>query len=98
MSFNVPPAAAMAFSRLRNACRACSRTLSPPTMFFRASQAVCPEMKTIFFPVAITTWENPCGKLGKRLLGLTCSLGINQKPPNNQLYGGRSYDKDKHVL
>src|SRR5215211_255553 len=25
---------------------ACSRTLSPPTMFSRASQAVCPEMNT----------------------------------------------------
>jgi len=34
-------------------------------------------MNTIFLPVAITTWENPYGKLGNRLLGLTHSFGIN---------------------
>jgi hypothetical protein len=28
--------------------------------------------------VAITTWENPYGKLGNRLLGLTYSFDINQ--------------------
>ena len=47
-------------------------------MFFRTSQAVCPEMKTILFPLATTIWEKPCGKLEKRLFGLTYSLGINQ--------------------
>jgi len=46
-------------------------------MFFRTSQAVCPEMNTIFLPVAITTWENPCGKLENRLFGLTYSFGIS---------------------
>src|SRR5207248_11725494 len=76
MSLSVAPAASIAFSRLRNACLACSRTLSPPTMFFRASQAVCPETNTIFLPLAITTWENPCGKLGNRLFGVTYSFGI----------------------
>jgi hypothetical protein len=47
-------------------------------MFFRAFQAVCPEMKTIFLPLAITAWENPWGKLAKRLFGLTCSFGMGQ--------------------
>src|SRR6185503_3523323 len=79
MSFNVPPAASIAVSRLRNACLACSRTLSPPITFFCASQAVCPEMNTIFLPVAITTCENPCGKLGKSLLGLTYSFGTSER-------------------
>src|SRR5262245_55285520 len=79
MSFNVPPAASIAFSMLWSAFRVCSRTLSPPTMFFRASQAVCPETNTIFLPLAITTWENPCGKLGNKLFGFTYSFGINQK-------------------
>ena len=46
-------------------------------MFFRASQAVYPETNTIFLPLAITTWENPCGKLGNRLFGLTYSFGIS---------------------
>src|SRR6266480_1836874 len=78
MSFKVPPAALVAVSRLRNACLACSRTLSPPTMFFRMSQAVCPEMNTIFRPAAITIWENPCGKLENRLFGLRYSFGISQ--------------------
>src|SRR5215831_11011210 len=78
MSFNLPPVASIAASRLRNACLACSRTLSPPTMFFCSSQAVCPETNTVFLPLATTTWENPCGKLGKRLFGLTYSLGISQ--------------------
>jgi hypothetical protein len=27
--------------------------------------------------VAITTWENPCGKLWKRLCGLTYSFDMN---------------------
>ena len=67
----------IAFSRLRSACLACSRTLSPPMMFFRSSQAVCPEMNTILFPLATTIWENPCGKLGNRLSGLMYSFGIN---------------------
>src|SRR4030095_6082155 len=79
MSFKVPPVALIAVSRLRNACLACSRTLSPPTIFFRASQAVCPEMNTVLLPLAITTWENPCGRLGKRLLGLMYSFDISQK-------------------
>jgi hypothetical protein len=68
MSFNVPPAAAIAVSRLRNACLACSRTLSPPTMFFCAPQAVCPEMNTIFLPVAITTCEKPMRQARKQVI------------------------------
>src|SRR5262245_35398238 len=46
-------------------------------MFFCSSQAVCPEMNTIFLPVAITTWEHQCGKLGNRLFGLMYSFGIS---------------------
>src|SRR4051794_31251355 len=45
-------------------------------MFFPWSQAVCPEMNTVVLPLAITIWENPCGKLGNRLSGLMYSFGI----------------------
>jgi hypothetical protein len=33
-------------------------------------------MKSIFLPLAITTRENSCGKLGNRSFGLMYSFGI----------------------
>ena len=44
-------------------------------------------MNTVFLPLATTIWENPCGKLGKSVLGLRCSfinkLADSRRRPND---------------
>src|SRR6267378_3799647 len=57
--------------------------LTPPTIRFCASHAVCPEMNAVFLPLATTIWENPCGKLGKSVFGLTCSFGMKSLPADS---------------
>src|SRR6266849_2691324 len=61
-----------------NACLACSRRLTPPRSRFCASHAVCTEMNAVLLPLATTILEDPCGKLGKSVSGLTRSFGMNQ--------------------